>query len=141
MGFVINQGGQAGPPGATGPAGPVGPAGPLASSETTAWAALTLDPVGATGGLQWRTQLNGQTLQLQGMVTFATAIATETVIAALPNTVTVPQMAVVVVAATLEGGAADNASVEIGTNGNITLVPNGTDQVAEIWFAHSIPLT
>jgi hypothetical protein len=136
MGFVVGGGG-----GAQGEPGPPGPAGPAASSETTAWAALTLEPTGATGALQWRTQLSGQTLQLQGAVTFAAAISTETVIAALPGAVTVPQNLMIVVAATLEGGAADNASVEVGTNGNISVVPNGTDQVAEIFLAHSIPLT
>lgn len=137
MGFVVGGGGG----GAQGEPGPTGPAGPAASSETTAWAALTLEPDGATGGVQWRTQLSGQTLQLQGTVTFGAEISTETVVAALPNTVTVPQNLLLVVAATLAGGAAGNATVEIGTNGNITLVPNGTEQVTEIWFAHSIPLT
>lgn len=148
MGFIVGGGGGGGQgePGPTGPAGPAGPAGetgaagPPASSETTPWAALTLAPEGATGDLQWRTQLSGQTLQLQGSVTFAAGISTETVVAALPSTGTVPEDLMIVVAATLEGGTADNATVEIGTNGDITLVPNGTDAVAEVWFAHSIPL-
>jgi hypothetical protein len=144
MGFVINSGqaGPAGPAGETGPAGPAGPAGPLASSETTPWAELTLEPEGATGALQWRTQLAGQILQLVGSVTFAAAESAVTLVATLPNTVTVPQLLAVPVACytTQEATVPDAATLVISTDGSITLVPNESATVPAFWVAHSFPL-
>lgn len=141
MGFVINSG-QAGPAGPAGETGPAGPTGPLASSETTPWAELTLEPEGATGTLQWRTQLAGQTLQLVGSVTFAAAEGAVTLVATLPNTVTVPQLLAVPVAcyATQEAAVPDAATLVIGTDGSITLVPNESATVPAFWVAHSLPL-
>lgn len=142
MGFVINKGGQAGPEGPAGETGPAGPAGPLASSETTAWATLTLEPTGATGELQWRTQLAGQTLQLVGSVTFAAAEGAQTFIATLPNTVTVPRVLAVPVACYITQGAGvpDSAVLVINTDGTIVLMPNESATVPAFWVAHSFPL-
>lgn len=140
MGFVINQGGQPGPPG---PAGEPGPPGPVPSTETSPWTALTLAPTGATGALQWRTQLAAQTLQLVGEVTFAAAVNTPTLIATLPSTLTVSQLLAIPVACHTkqQGGTADVASLVIDVNGTITIVPNENDLVVPgFWVAHSFPL-
>ena len=137
VGFVISKGG---PPG---PEGPPGPPGPVPSPETSPWTGLTPVPDGATGALQWRTQLAGQSLQLVGEVTFASPIQTPTLIATLPSTLTVPQLLAVPVACYTkqQGGTADVASLVIDVDGTITIVPNENDLVVPgFWVAHTFPL-
>lgn len=138
MGFISQGGGGSGEEGPPGPPGPTGPAGPLATSQTTAWTNLTVSAPGATGTVRYRTQLAGQTLQLQGSLTFAPGLDANTLLGTMAG-VTVPQTMVVPAAATVSG-APGLVGLNIATGGPISLIIIGT-AVTQIWFANDVPLS